>query len=248
MLSGGRWVQRQTDAYLAGTELQLGSAVSWPWPPTHPQPLQQHLPPRTSKFFWMKGETADSSLLVDTPAFLLGFGSSTLSSWSPLFHLHPFFSGLHPPRLRRWQRLHPRPPALCYHVRLTWTPVFREREKFRLKLVHWRSVYHELHKYVYDRMCECVCVWERIGFLFVAFPAVPYLHDSTIQTSCHPHTRAHCCSCRRGAHCIPHWLFFFSFIFFGGLELLAEILDWMSPETTEQDLEVLASAAKFPLH
>lgn len=49
-LSGGWWVQGQTDPYLASAQLQLGSAISRPGPPTHPQSLQQHIPPRTSKF------------------------------------------------------------------------------------------------------------------------------------------------------------------------------------------------------
>lgn len=48
-LSGGWWVQGQTDTHLTGPELQLGSTLSWPRPPTCPQPLQQHLPPRACK-------------------------------------------------------------------------------------------------------------------------------------------------------------------------------------------------------
>lgn len=44
--TGGWWVQGQADTHLAGPELQFGPTLEWPWPPTCPQPLQQHRPSR----------------------------------------------------------------------------------------------------------------------------------------------------------------------------------------------------------
>lgn len=78
-------------------------------------------------------------------------------------------------------------------------------------------------------------VWKMEGIrpLFVESPAVPYLHDSITQTSCQPDTHARCC--------IPEFWFFF------GMNHWQKFSTGFDQKPQNKDLEVLVSAAKFPL-
>lgn len=86
-------------------------------------------------------------------------------------------------------------------------------------------------------------VWKMEGIrpLFVESPAVPYLHDSITQTSCQPDTRARCCSCCIARRCIPEFCFFF------GMNHWQKFSTGFDQKPQNKDLEVLVSAAKFPL-
>lgn len=142
-------------------------------------------------YFWFHDDVYLKALLMKAP-----------------FSVPLFLLGLHPPGLRWRQYLYPWPPALCQHVRLTWPRPLTSTCKHSTR--HTAQTQTHMHTQLSQKkVClllltqwakfkvariivplsmwcvwECMCVW--ISLLSIVFPAVPYLHGSVIQTSCHP--------------------------------------------------------------